>query len=158
MTLHVTAEFRPGQVAEIRGRIRRLLPEPVRRLLEDASKAAARAASGETPKDTGATARAWVAASTSMMASARNPMAAAAPLNYGRHSHKMPPTSALLGWLDRHGIDRRSAFPIARAIARRGTRGRFFMQRAAQQMRNSELPRLMREAVQRIENIWRGSR
>ena len=42
----------------------------------------------------------------------------------------MPPPQALLGWIRRHGFGG-TAFQLARAIARRGIPGRWFMRAAA---------------------------
>lgn len=41
-----------------------------------------------------------------------------------------PPTSALAGWAGRHGIPRSALFVLARAIGRRGSRGRPFLRNA----------------------------
>lgn len=54
-------------------------------------------------------------------------------VNYGKHVEfgtrpHFPPTSALQGWAAKRGI---SAFQVARAISRRGTKAQSFMQPAA---------------------------
>lgn len=45
----------------------------------------------------------------------------------GRPPGKMPPIDAIQGWATRHGAN---AFLVARAIGRRGTKGKFFMRDA----------------------------
>lgn len=56
----------------------------------------------------------------------------AAFINYGFPAGTFPPTSALLGWARRHKqadlTDKQWAFLIARAIFRRGLRGRAFFE------------------------------
>jgi len=69
---------------------------------------------------------------------------------------KMPPASALAPWAARHGIaaEPRMLFVIARAIGRRGIRGRFYMRRARtavrRKMRDEVLPKMARQA----EALW----
>ena len=95
----------------------------------------------------------------------------ALPVEFGRKPGKMPPPKALLGWVRRHtgafsirtrrrlggrnqaAEDRSVAFLIARAIGRRGTKGRFFFRKAHQRMRN-ELPTLIRQTQREIERLW----
>jgi hypothetical protein len=67
-----------------------------------------------------------------------------------RPGRRMPPPSALLGWLRRKGIDPRAAFVIARSIGRRGLKGRFYM-RAAREWGQNAMPRELRVAASEIE-------
>ena len=53
----------------------------------------------------------------------------AAVMEVGSKPH-WPPISALQAWADRHGV---SAFVVARAIARRGTKPRLYLQTAFEQ-------------------------
>ena len=65
----------------------------------------------------------------------------------------LPPLGAIAAWASRHGIAARP-FVLARAIARRGVRGRFYM-RAARQHLERRMPTLLREAGKDIERRWR---
>lgn len=70
---------------------------------------------------------------------------------FGRRAgRRMPPPRALLGWLRRHGIDPRAAFVVARAIGRRGLKGRFYM-KAAREWGENRMPRELRTAAVEIE-------
>ena len=51
----------------------------------------------------------------------------------GRGPGKQPPVDAIRRWTVHKGIDPAAAYPIARAIGRRGTRPTFFMSRAVAQ-------------------------
>ena len=76
-------------------------------------------------------------------------------LEYGRRpGGRMPPPDVVATWAARNGIDPEAAFPIARAIARRGIRGRFFMRAARRHVRN-RLPSLLGVAAREIEQRWR---
>ena len=66
---------------------------------------------------------------------------------------RMPPPDALAGWMARHGIDPRFRYVVARAIARRGIKGRFFFRRATEALRRA-LPGLAAAAGRMIENQW----
>ena len=84
----------------------------------------------------------------------------ALPVEFGRRAGaRMPPTSRdgrpgpLVGWLRRHGIPIEAEFVVARAIARRGIKGRFFMRKAHQRLRN-ELPTLIGRTKREIERLW----
>jgi len=65
---------------------------------------------------------------------------------------RMPPVEPIRQWAVRHGIAI-PAFVLARAIARRGTRGLFFM-RAAEDAVRRGLPGLVGRAADRIESRW----
>ncbi len=65
----------------------------------------------------------------------------------------MPPVDVVAAWAAAKGIDAGAAFPIARAIARRGTKGRFFMRAARAHVRQI-MPDLVREATREIVARW----
>jgi hypothetical protein len=52
----------------------------------------------------------------------------------GRSAGKMPPAGALLGWMGRHGADAKAEFIIRRAIGRKGTTGKKYMEKGRQQI------------------------
>lgn len=57
----------------------------------------------------------------------------AATMEYGRApGSAMPPEGALLGWMRRHGIPEELEYVVRRGIARRGIRGRAYMQQGLQ--------------------------
>lgn len=109
----------------------------------------------EAPRDTGGIAQSLHAQVRGLEMNVRSAHPGALAVEFGRHSTQMPPVSALRAWASRHGIDDSAVFPIARAIARRGIKGRFFMRRAKQRMHDIEIPALLRKAAGEIEDAWR---
>ena len=63
-----------------------------------------------------------------------------------------PPSSALIGWMSRHGITV-SPWVISRAIARRGIRGRYFMRGAKSRFR-TRLRSYLKQAEADIQKAW----
>jgi hypothetical protein len=77
-------------------------------------------------------------------AEVRSTLPEALPIETGRHAGaRFPPPDALLGWAARHGFSG-NVFVLARAIARRGIKGRFFM-RAARDAVVRAWPQLTKE-------------
>lgn len=70
-----------------------------------------------------------------------------------RPGARIPPLAAIAGWAARHGLEG-LAFPIARAIARRGIKGRFFMRHARERLVNYEVPRLVDRSKREIAEAW----
>jgi hypothetical protein len=66
----------------------------------------------------------------------------------------MPPPAALTGWLQRHGLAGVAPFVVARAIGRRGIRGRFFFQKAAAAVA-AAMPSLAAKAAAHVQEVWR---
>lgn len=105
-------------------------------------------------KDTGALARSLASESKDLSARVFSTLAYAKPVEEGRRAGaQMPPPNALVGWMRRHGLDGVSPFVIARAIARRGIKGRFFMKRALEALRR-DMPGLVDQAKDAIERAW----
>jgi len=125
-----------------------------------------RTARGKAPRDTGTLAGSFMSESSSTMARIWSPRKYALAVEQGRAPGKMPPPAALLGWVQRHtgtfsirtrrrlggtsqaASDRSVAFLIARAIGRRGIKGRFFMKATAAKITGRmpvEMARLVRE-------------
>lgn len=76
------------------------------------------------------------------------------PMEVGRRpGAQMPPVEAITAWMSSHGITG-SAYVIARAIARRGIRGRFYIRHARERLMSMELPRLARRATDDIARAW----
>lgn len=65
---------------------------------------------------------------------------------------KLPPIGPITDWMASKGIGG-SPFVIARAVARRGIKGRFFMRKAKSRVR-AALPGLMHDAGAEIERKW----
>ena len=65
----------------------------------------------------------------------------------------MPPVAAIAAWAARKGIAI-PPFVLARAIAARGIKGRFFMKAAASRVRR-ELPRLTRDMGRDVERAFK---
>jgi len=104
--------------------------------------------------DIGATTRATIFESTSFGARIATRSPGARAVEYGRHAGAAaPPASVLHDWASRHGLAGLE-IPIARAIARRGIKGRFFMRRTRERLKKSVIPRLLNEAIGEIRLIW----
>jgi len=73
------------------------------------------------------------------------PVEYAPHVEFGTRPH-MPPVAALQTWARRHGMN---AYVLARAIARRGTRGRFFFKRALE-THHDRVVQLVGDGVARI--------
>lgn len=79
--------------------------------------------------------------------------AAALPIEVGRRAGAPPPPPGVIAeWARRKGIDA-SPFVLARSIARRGIKGRFFL-RAASQHTARRLPSLLAEAFRDLQKRW----
>ena len=70
------------------------------------------------------------AESRSLSAVVKSTHPASGYIEVGRKPGSFPPVGALRFWASKRNIPADSVFPIARAIARRGIRGRFFMRAA----------------------------
>lgn len=71
-------------------------------------------------------------------------------VEFGTRPH-FPPPGALAVWARRHGFA--SPYPVALAIARRGTRAQPFMRPAAEATKK-EIPGFVREAAAAIRRRW----
>jgi hypothetical protein len=115
-----------------------------------------RVAAEGAPKDTQALARSILADPQPLMGRVYTTLAYADVADKGRRPGSAPPPKqALYGWLDRHGIPRSAAWVIARAIGRRGVKGRFFW-RAAERAVRQALPSMAQQAARAVESAWRG--
>ena len=82
----------------------------------------------------------------------------AAPVEYGTLAH-FPPAEALRSWVEKKfGLTgeaeiRSAAFRVARAIAKRGTRGHFMFQRAVDTERDAVLELFDRESDRDIQEL-----
>ncbi len=107
--------------------------------------------------DTGATARAMNSEVRGLTGRVFNPLKHAHAVDKGRRpGARMPPPDALVGWIRRHAPGM-SPFVLARAIARRGIKGRFFMKKALGKLKNT-LPSELRKAQGDIVQAWVRSR
>lgn len=64
---------------------------------------------------------------------------------------KMPPPKMLEQWARKHGIE--NTFILARSIAKRGIKGRFFRRKARAAVRK-EMPRLIDRMASQVEAEW----
>lgn len=77
-------------------------------------------------------------------------------IEYGRREGaRLPPVNSppFQGWADAHGIPRNRLYVVARAIAKRGIKGRFFM-RAGREAVRSALPGLLSNCAKALEALW----
>ncbi len=134
----------------------RLFKVPLRNLLTDASNLGERVAKDKAPKDTASMARdiqASVQKTTAKVSLPRHLKYYRVMEEGRRPGSKMPPPQELHGWLRRHGIPLGAAFVIARSIARRGIKGRFFMRQAAAAV-DKKMPSLLRKMGEEVGLKW----
>lgn len=153
--MSINLQVDQAKVSKIRDHIGTIAGPAAERIVAQASDFGRKAAAEGAPQDTGAISRDIMATVHGLSAKVHTGLAGAVTVEYGRRSGSaLPPVSAIKAWAQRHGIDESLAYPIARAIARRGIKGRFFMKRAAEQLRNIELPRLLKQTAREIESAW----
>jgi hypothetical protein len=140
--------------------LRKLSPDlfdpALQRLIEQATLLAEREARLGVTRDTGATARSLTSEVTPLQGRVYSTAISAVVEDQGRRAGaRMPPPNALAGWARRHGFasDPGTLFVLARSIGRRGRKGRFFMQKAADKVRRA-LPGLADDAVAEIKREW----
>lgn len=105
------------------------------------------------PTDTAALARSITSQVTPPTARVFSTLTYAPVVEFGRApGSRPPPPDALRGWMARHGMTG-DPWRLARAIGRRGTKGRFFF-RAAAKAAQQAAPVLLQNAVATIEQAW----
>jgi phage gpG-like protein len=73
-------------------------------------------------------------------------------MEFGRRpGAAMPPAGALLGWMNRHGIDPRLEYVVRRSIARKGIAAKRYL-RGALEQNTARIDGFFREAAQNIVN------
>lgn len=131
-----------------------LIAPALTQLLTDAALLGTKVAREGAPRDTAALIRSIQSEVRPLSARVYTPLTYALTMEEGRRpGAKMPPPDALVGWIRRHGLTV-SPFVLARSIARRGIRGRFFM-KAAKQAVQGAMPRFISEAAARIQARWK---
>jgi hypothetical protein len=136
---------------------KQIILRPVAKMISDLALLVQREARSGAPRDTGALGRSIMREVQPLMARVFTGLQYAPVMEYGRHpGGRMPPPQALAGWARRHGFGTSAGalFVLARSIARRGIKGRFFMKKATDAGRNA-LPRLVSQAVASMEGEWR---
>ncbi len=131
----------------------KLVEKAMERGIADASEIAQEKAESFAPRDTGAIANSLSAETSAFEATIFSTLPQARFAEYGRKpGGKLPPPDALAGWASRHGFSSRgtSLFVLARSIAQRGKKGRFFMRRAGRATKRA-LPRIMERVASDIE-------
>jgi hypothetical protein len=122
--------------------------------MEDIAIVGERTAKQRAPRDTGALKRSIHSAVKPTSARIFSNLNYAVPVEYGRgRGKRMPPPNALHGWLRRHGIPVSAAYVVARAIGRRGIKGRFFMKAAVDAI-NMKLPFMLKRASGGVAKKW----
>lgn len=125
----------------------------VAELLSSAATTAEAAARAGAAFDTGALARSITSQVTPPTARVFSTLGYAPVVELGRApGARPPPPDALIGWMARHGMTG-DPWRLARAIGRRGIKGRFFMRAAAEVTRRA-LPGLTARAAGRVEAAW----
>jgi hypothetical protein len=106
------------------------------------------------PRNTGELQRSIMADITPMSARIFSIKNYAVPVEMGRRKNsRMPPRGPIEAWLRSKGKDPRAWFVVARAIARRGIKGRFFM-RAAYQAVAIKMPLALKTVERQIAASW----
>lgn len=144
--------------AQLRRLLNRLRPADalagIATLLRNVSIFTERHAKEGAPKDTSNLARSIAWDAQPLSARVYSPLAYAAVMEAGRRpGAKMPPPDALRGWMRRHGMGPAGAWALARSIARRGIKGRFFM-KAARDKAEAKLPDFLRTMRADLEARW----
>jgi len=135
---------------------------PTSRAIRDLSLLAERTSKAAAPADTGALRRsitAQIKPLSARIGDSRGLTYFEVQERGRRPGQRMPPPSALAGWARRHGFEttQGALFVLARGIARRGFKGRFFMAKGRQAVEKA-LPGKLRKAIKEIEKSWgRGS-
>lgn len=107
------------------------------------------------PRDTSALARSIHSQVQPTQARIGTNLVYASVMEFGRRpGGRMPPVAALVGWARRHGMAGRE-FVLARAIARRGIKGRFFLQKATHSLIAHGFPVIIGQAIRAAQNRWR---
>jgi hypothetical protein len=149
---------------EIRKKLQRdvLILPPVSEAIRDLTAFGERAAKAGAPRDLGGLQNDIVSEVTPLMGRIHFVGASAGvkalAIERGRSAgKKQPPASALAGWASRHGhgSDARTLFVIARAIGRRGKKGRFFMRKARLLIRREMKGNVIEKMAAQVEAIWR---
>ena|ERR1700682_911795 len=157
-----------------------LIAVPLRGYLNDLALLGQRVARQSAPRDTGNLARSIYVDVQPLYSRVYTDLGYAPVMEYGAPSAQinsgstwMPPSDALLGWVQRHGFGvgvsqsiatRRfvrtgaqsvasAAFVLARAIKRRGIKGRFFFQKAKAAVEVAQPARLTVMARE-VELLW----
>jgi hypothetical protein len=152
----LVVEVDATRLARLAGRLGPALYErAVGDLVSDLTVLAEREARLAAPRDTGALARSIAGRATGLTGRVATSLVYAPVMEYGRTpGARMPPPAALAGWARRHGFSGRGAtFVLARAIGRRGIRGRFYMQRAREKAQ-AAVPGLLARALRAIAAAW----
>ena len=126
---------------------------PLRDLLVEAAQIGQSASRDLAPRFTGAMAQGFVSEISPFSAKVHT-ITAIYPIviEGGRKPGSTTPSSRVLEqWARRHGIE--NTFLLARAIAKRGIRGRFFRRKGRVAVRR-EMPRLLGEMQRKLEVIW----
>jgi len=135
----------------------KLLAGPLVQLYDDAGKIGQRAAVLAVDGGTGKAAQSMnfriyperMKIQTAMSIKSR---ATSRSIEFGRKPGTRPPIAQIIRWKNAVGHPE-SAFAIAQGIKRRGTKGRFYM-KAARDNVNTALPRLIAEMTRRVEQRW----
>lgn len=152
MTVDIRVD--PDDLAALERKLGTIARPALERVVERSAPIAERLARADAPRDTGGIANSLHAQARGLEMNVRSTHPGALAVEFGRQSTQMPPVGAIRAWAARHGLEE-FAFPIARAIARRGIKGRFFMKRARQRLGDIEIPALLRRAADEIEGAWR---
>ncbi len=146
-----------AQVSGLEKLKKRLGPGVLNKALErgiaEASEISQEKAEGFVPRDTGAIANDLTTEVRGLEATIFSTLPHARLVEYGRKpGGKLPPPDALEGWATRHGFRSRgtSVFVLARSIAQRGIKGRFFMRRAGRATKRA-LPRIFKRVASEME-------
>lgn len=128
---------------------------PLRSFLQDMGELGQRTAIAEAPKDIGTLKGGIGLEVRPLFASVSTDLPYAPVVEFGRRAGAPPPpTTAIAGWAQRRGIPRSALFVIARAIGRRGIKGRFFMTKAKVAV-EAAIPGRIDKMGKEIEGLWR---
>lgn len=156
MTTQLTVEVNGLQAIEGKLKNPQLVAAPLKTLLTDLGLLAQRVARQEAPRDTAGLQRSLGLEVKPLYATVSTALNYAPVMEFGRRpGARMPPPDALAGWARRHGLPASALFVLARAIGRRGIKGRFFMAKAKTAV-EAALPGRVDKMGKEIEKLWGG--
>ena len=129
--------------------------DPLEKYVSEIGIAAARYAKEFAPEDTGALKKGisfiFKGGSGVVVSEAKHTVNVVKGRGAGK---RFPPINVIRAWVVRHGMPETAAYPVARAIARRGIKPNPFMREAFGRMMRVNVPKSKRKFVAGTERNW----
>ncbi len=150
-----SVKVKPGSLRRLQSKLDagELYQEPIQKGITNLGLFTERTARMGAPRDTAALQRSIMTESKPLQARIHSNLAYHPVMEAGRRAgSRMPPPAALADWARRKGFQG-SLFVLARSIAPRGIKGRFYMRKAAKAAR-AKLPDILGDMAKDIEARW----